>query len=191
MDLDNIKKTWQETEMKPAIDEKKIEKMISNKGQSAFNSLLKHERNGIIMLLVCIPLGYLIFNKYLPVMIVYLSSIVVGLVWQVYKFRKLKEIDMSAMSITDISNRTYSYRKTLMKELAIGIVWLISFIILFGYFELLSYTSHYNDVLIILIIMTIIALVAVIILYKILYWKNLKKLEESIKEVQEFEKENG
>jgi len=190
MDLDNIKKRWQETEIKPAITEEKIKKMISNEGQSAFNSLLRYEKIGIISTILCIPLGYLVFEKHLPVAILIVASCIIGLFWQIYKYKKLKKNNISEMGITEISCNFFWYRKALLKEFYTGLVWFVFFFIFFGYFELLYDSVYFYTQLAILIICMLIGLGIALLLYKTLFWKNIKKLEVSIKEVEEFEKDN-
>lgn len=190
MDLDNIKKTWQETEIKPTIDNEKIQKMISNEGRSAFNSLLRYEKIGIILLIVCIPMIFALSLRHTPVIVFYLFSVVVFLVWQVYKFKKLRRINLSEMGITEISNHFYWYRKVILKEFVAGLVWFIFFFILFGYFELLDDSDYFYKHLIILVISALIGLFVAIIIYKMIYWNNIKKMENSIREIQDFEEDN-
>lgn len=190
MDLDNIKKTWQETEIKPSIDNEKIQKMISNEGRSAFNSLIRYEKIGIILLVLCIPMIFALSLRHTPVIVFYLFSVVIFLMWQVYKFKKLRRISLSETSITEISGHFYWYRKAILKEFVAGLVWIIFFFILFGYFELLDDTDYFYKHLTILIISVSIGLVLAITIYKIVYWNNIKKMDLSIREVQEFEKDN-
>ena len=71
MDLDNIKKAWQESNITPSIDEQKIEKMLSNEGNSAFNSLFKYERFGRISMIICLFLAFPLFEEYIPVLIIF------------------------------------------------------------------------------------------------------------------------
>jgi hypothetical protein len=190
MDLDNIKKTWQETEIKPTIDNEKIQKMISNEGRSAFNSLLRYEKIGIILLIICIPMIYALSLRHTPVIVFYIFSVVVFLVWQVYKFKKLRGINLSEMGITEISSHFYWYRKAILKEFVAGLVWIIFFSILFGYFELFNNPDYFYKRLIIFVISVLIGLFIAIVIYKMIYWNNIKKMEISIREIQEFEKDN-
>lgn len=192
MDLDNIKKSWQKADIKPIVSEDKIQKMIDNKGKSAFNSLLRYEKFGIILLILCIPLGLIVFEKYAPVSAFYACSVLLGLCWQIYKFVKLKQIDMATMGITEISERFLWYRKAIAKELAIGIVWFIVIVLFIGYLEFSSHIEKdYIPHLIIFISCMTLAFIGVLLTYKMLYWKNIKKMQDSINEVKEFEKDNN
>ncbi|WP_108823137.1 hypothetical protein [Dysgonomonas sp. Marseille-P4361] len=186
MDLDNIKKAWQETNISPSIDEQKIEKMLSNEGHSAFNSLLKYEKLGRTLMIICLLIAYPVFSNHLSVFIIYTVSVILGFFWQLYKVRKLKEIDIAHQSITQISNQVYWYRKIIFKEFVIGIIWFVGLVMLLGYLEFSDKSIRPTA----FIIAMSIAFIGVIITYKLLYWNNIKKLEEAIKEVEEFEKEN-
>lgn len=187
MDLDNIKKTWQQTDIKPDIDEENICKMLSNEGHSAFNSLLRHEKMGRIMMVVCLLIAYPLFSRYFPVLILYIVSAVFAFFWQTYKIKKLRKIDMMQQSITEISTQVYWYRKTIFKEFVAGIIWFIAFVMLLGYLEL---SEDGNMRPVIFIGAMAIAFICVLICYKIFYWNNIKKIEAAIKEVEEFEKGN-
>lgn len=191
MDLDNIKKKWQETEIRPTITNEKIQKMISNEGRSAFNSLLRFEKISIFLLLLCIPMIFILSLRHTPVIVFYLISVAIFLVWQVYKFKKLRKINLSEMSITEISSHFYWYRKAILKEFVTGLVWLLFFFILFGYFELLNDTDYFYKHLTILVVSVLIGLSIALIIYKVFYWNNIKKMEYSIREIQEFEEGNN
>lgn len=190
MDLDNIKKSWQETEIRLTIDENKIEKMISNEGQGAYNKLLQYEKFGFWALIVCIPIGYFLFRKHLPVVILYITYVLFALFWQFHKIKKLKSANIQQMSITEVSKHIYQYRKTILKEFTIGIVWFFSFFILLGYCEISERTAETFSIVVAIIIASAIGFAGVLLSYKLLYWNNIKKLEASIKEVEEFEKDN-
>lgn len=58
MDLDNIKKVWQENNAKPDIKEHKIQQMLDNKGKGAFENLIKYEKLGLILAIICIPISF-------------------------------------------------------------------------------------------------------------------------------------
>ena len=187
MDLDNIKKTWQETDLKPDMDETKIRQMLSNSGQSAFNSLLRYESVGLIATIICLPLGYFMFSKYLAVCLTFILPTLLFVCWHIYKLRRLKKVDMATMSITEVSSHIYWYRKAILKEIIFGTIWFFAFFVMFGYYELVYDSVHFNRQLIILVIAVLIGLAVALIIYRTLYWNNIKKIESAIKEVEEFE----
>lgn len=190
MDLDNIKKKWQETEIKPNLETEKIYAMLSNKGYSAFNSLLRYEKMGMIAMIACLGLGYLMFLKYPLIAIIYCVSAILVFFWQLYKWKKLKNTNIAEMTIMEVSTLFYWYRKVIYKEFFLGIVWFILFFIILGYLEITHDPSFRSDRITIFITGAFIGLIGTIITYKLMYWNNIKKLAAAIKEVEEFEEEN-
>ena len=57
MDLDNIKKSWQNADIRPIIDEDKIQKILDNRGKGAFDALLKYDKLFFWLLIPCFLLG--------------------------------------------------------------------------------------------------------------------------------------
>lgn len=192
MDLDNIKKTWQQTDLKSKVDDSKIRKMLDNKGQSAFNSIMRYEKYGIIGLVICMLVAYPFFSEHKPVFYFYLVTCLVGIVWQIYKFKLIKSANIAELSITKAAKFYYQYRGMIVKELIVGCVWFLVFIILFGNFELAEKwdTGHFQYSLIVFIGSMFIGLLVGFILYRKLYWTHFKEIEKSLKEVEDFEKDD-
>ncbi|MDL2303140.1 hypothetical protein LJC28_01965 [Dysgonomonas sp. OttesenSCG-928-D17] len=199
MDLDNIKKTWQETEIKPDIGDDKIQKMISNEGKSAFNSLLKVEKFALFLMIPCSLFGIFLCNKTNLLMgVFYLLIVVFSTLWQVYKIKFLKKNDLSAMGILDVAKRITKYKAYIIKEIIAGIIFILLFCILYTYFGMPSMHPELNnldkaDLRQMQLIMLGTGLGAGIlfsyITYRMLYIKNIRKIEKSVKEIEEFDKE--
>lgn len=189
MELDNIKKKWQNAEIKLDIDNEKIGKMLSNDGHSAYNALLKFEKIGAFAMVICVILGYFVFSRYLPVFMVYTVSVFFAFFWQIYKIRKLKQINIGHMTIMEISSKVYSYRKIIFKEFFVGVAWLVLFLIFLGYYELLE-TPLSVGKLIVFTVFSLVGVIVVFVLYKVMYWNNIKKLASAIEEIEEFERDN-
>lgn len=193
MDLDNIKKTWQQAEIKPTIDEGKIQKMLDNRGQSAFNSIIKYEKVGMIGLIICALVSYPIFHKHMPVFWGYLVTCFIGIAWQYHKFRSLKNANIAESGIVEVSKFYYKYRKKVINELIVCVIWLLLFCAFFLYFELrqIDDPQLFRSLLFVFIgsfgFFTIIGF----FIYKKLFWNNLKRIEASLKEVEEFEEDNN
>lgn len=192
MDLDNIKKAWQQTDLKSTVDDSKIRKMLGNKGQSAFNSIMRYEKYGIIGLVICVLIAYPFFSEHKQVFYFYLVTCLVGIVWQIYKFRLIKNANIAELSITRAAKFYYQYKGIIVKELIVGCVWFIFFIILFGYFELAEKrdTGRFQYSLIAFAASMCIGLLIGFILYRKLYWTHFKEIEKSLKEVEDFEKDD-
>lgn len=196
MDLDNIKKVWQVTGIKPAISDEKIQKIVDNKGKSAFEKLVKYEKLGLILGVICIPVSFTFRDT--ATIIFYLSSILLILIWQVYKYRFLKRINLSEMGIIEISAKINRYKKYISREFIIGIVWVFVFT---GFW---CFNVIYEDIkaisdksvipLIVIFVVYIVMLSTLIViawaLYKAMYTTNIAALEKSIEEIEEFEKDN-
>ncbi len=193
MDLDNIKKTWQATEIKPDIDDDKIQKMISNEGKSAFNSLLKVEKFAFFLMIPCLAIGVLVSCcMHLLFGIFYSVLVVGGAFWQIYKINFLKRIDLSIMSILDVSKEITRYKKYIIKEIIFGFILVLPLFIIYTYFVLPSmYPALDNSVkkLIMLAIGIGGTIIISYLVYRILYIKNIHKIEKSVKENEEFDKE--
>ncbi len=89
----------------------------------------------------------------------------------------------------EISSKVYSYRKILFKEFFVGVVWLVLFLILLGYYELLE-TPLSVGKLIVFTVFSLVGVIVVFVLYKVMYWNNIKKLASAIEEIEEFERDN-
>jgi len=199
MELDSLKKSWQEANIKPAMDEDKIQHMINNQGHSAFNSLLKYEKLGIIIAIICLPLS-LIFRD-IALIILYLVSVPIMVTWQIYKYKYLKKIDLTSMNILDVSKRIIKYKKYLSIEFFVAMVWGMIFCLLFVFRTVvidLANAKHIaveqvetSTIILFLIGIFLILTIFAGIFFKFLYLNNIKRIQKAIKEVQEFEQEDN
>lgn len=199
MELDSLKKSWQEANIKPAMDEDKIQYMINNQGHSAFSSLLKFEKIGIIAVTICLPLS-LIFKE-IELVILYLVSVPIMIIWQIYKYKYLKKIDLTSMNILEVSKRITKYKKYLSIEFIIGLVWLIIFCLLFVFKALIVDMANIRHIAVeqietSVIVLSIIGIFILLVitatlLFKFLYLNNIKRIQSAIKEIQDFEQENN
>lgn len=197
MDLDNIKKVWQVTDIKPAISDEKIQKILDNKGKSAFEKLVKYEKIGLILGAICIPISFTFRDT--ATIIFYLCSILLILIWQVYKYKFLKGINLSEMGIIEISTKINRYKKYISREFIIGIAWAFAFTGFWCFnviYKDISKNTLENSMtpLIVICIVYVVMLSTLIViawaLYKTMYTTNIAALEKSIKESEEFEKDN-
>jgi hypothetical protein len=200
MDLDNLKKAWLETEIKPTIDECKIQRMLDNKGQSAYAKLIKYDKLFLRLLILCAFADiFLFYLHYIPG-IIYFVLLVYSLYWQLYKLRIMKKTDLSEMTILEVSKRITKYKKLLLYEITISTIGIVIFSISYIYLgipNMMNKLSGVNqelvqpDFAIALLIMIIATLAISYFLYKYMYFDNIKKVQDSIREIDEFEKENN
>lgn len=199
MDLDNIKKSWQEAQVRLTIDEDKIQKMLDNKGKGAFSALLKFDRLGFWLLIPCLLLGIIgIFCIHLLPGIFYSILVIGGLFWQRYKIQYLKGFDLSEMGILEVSKCITKYKKFIIYEILIGAIAIVVFFIFYTYFGLPEMFPKLNEIedsgkfLLIMLITGIIATaIFSYLLYRYMYLNNIKRIEKSIKEIEEFEYDNN
>lgn len=198
MDLDNIKKSWQETEIKPTINDDKIQQMLNNKGKGAFEKLKKTEVVFFWLLIPCVFAGVIFLSMHWLPGALYGALLVYAFFWQRYKIRYLNRIDLSAMTVLEASKAITKYKKFLYREIMVGIVFIPVFFWTYTFFGMRKFMAKMhngeepdpNHLLFMCIAMIVFCIVICVLLYIFLYMKNIKKIEKSIKEVEEFEKDN-
>lgn len=196
MDLDNIKNAWKNAEIEPNIDENKIKKMLDNKGKSAYGNLLKYERMFLWLLIPCFFFGVFLCFIHLVPAIIYSALLPVSAFWQSYKFRYLKRIDLSEMSVLEVSKSITMYKKFLSYERMIGMVWIIVFMFSYTYYAVPLLTPRSfegtsdNFLLILCVAGSILAIILTLVMYKCFYTNNIKQIQNAIQEIQDFEKDN-
>lgn len=185
MDLDKIRKEWQETSIKVNVGEDKIIQMVDNKGQSAYRNLLNYERAGILFAIILWFVASVF--KYKEMIIFYQVTIGIAFFWQIFKVTYLRKIDFLNMSILDISRFYIFYKKIMTYETVVGFVWFVVFTGCYGY-AVHIHTQKLN-ITVYCIVMGVCLLVGIWILWYFI-WRNIRRLGKSIREVKEFERDN-
>lgn len=186
MDLDEIKKDWQQAVLKPMLNEENITQMISNEGKSAFNKIKRYELLGMIGMVFFYPLIVPLF-RYLELQVFFIVMCILGFFWQAYKYRLLKKMDLLRMPVITISDFYVRYRKYILIEFWVGMVWYIIFVSCIGYLEYKHEPDFIDKKLGVFIVIYLFAFLFVLWLYRITYVKNMKKLRSSIDELRELE----
>ncbi|WP_165020165.1 hypothetical protein [Dysgonomonas sp. ZJ279] len=196
MDLDNIKKSWQEREIKPTISEEKIQRMLDNRGKNALENLMTFEKWILIIAALCVPI-IAIFEKPYYLMIFCLISFICGLTWQIYKYRFLKKINLSEMSILETSIAITKYKRYILREIIVGIIWCIAFTGIVVYERYTTASNENNPIMYSLItigatfIIILTCAYIVYVIYRYIYMQNISQIEKSIAEIKDFEQDNG
>lgn len=196
MDLDKLKKDWQELDATPSsISEEKIKKMMDNKGQSALSKLKRMERIFLILILFCVGVPFLhnyIFGEKLGynlfMIVLYVSFCVIAIFSQLYKLTILKKIDLEKSDILTCSKQILWIRKYLTMELFVGLIFAITMMVAFGVHTikiLPEYLQLYYTIYIVLL--TAILIVVLLLFYRATYRKYINQVKQSIDEVKEFE----
>ena len=101
------------------------------------------------------------------------------------------------MSILDISKSIITYKKYILYEIIVGSVWGVAFLICYTYYGLPSMFPRLfeEDSSLFLILMLFLGLAfsfgLMYAIYRSVYLKNIRKIQDSIKEIQDFEKDNN
>jgi len=199
MELDEIKKIWDEMDSlkeKLQISDNRIKEMLKKTGESALAKLLKIGKISIISI---IPLGLfmclLSFNffkadgYYFICPLLFLLICLLAFPFEIYCFRILKSIDFSNMTVVEVTERILKYQKIVKRAEMYGIIGAVIYLCFWYY---LSYKLSFGSEVIwgLIIFMIIMCFVVVFLtryLYKQLYYNNIKKISDSLKELREFE----
>ena len=105
-----------------------------------------------------------------------------------YKYRFLKKIDFSEMTIKNVSERILTYQRFIQKEFWVGVFFALVFL---GVWRYLDYkqaccTENNFDVFSVLIPIFIVFIVTYI-MYKRLYYNRIRRIKKTLKELEEFE----
>lgn len=200
MDLDNLKKDWQATNPDVRVDDDKIRQMLDNKGKSAFEKLLKVEKLFLKLLLLCIPFILIFYFVTSPLVgILYAILVVVSFIWQRYKISFLKKINIIEMNLLKVSLAIGRYRKILYFEILVGTLCAIVFLLIYCYSfvkkdyiaSAIADSRFFAAYLVYILILLFVSLgVILYAIYSQCYFKNIHEIERSIKEAEEYQKDN-
>ena len=196
MDLDKLKNTWQNAEIKLTMNENQIQQILNNKGKSAFNKLIRYEKIGFIVsfLLIIASIGIIILSQialkikddYFPLFFC-VSTILIS-IWQGYKYKFLNKIDTLKMDILQVSQNINTYKKYIAGEWIVAIIWTIAMFLIFFINKLPNISLLYFIMIILAI--SAYAILITFIIYKLTISRYLINIEESIKEVEELRNDN-
>lgn len=195
MDLDNIKKAWNENNAIPALCEDKIHTIINKRAKTALDKLIYFEIFGCLILLPLLFVPYLhsiafpkmpypVFTKYF-----FITSCVIGFFWQIYKYRLLKKIDISHTDIINCSKYISEYKLYISREMILGVLFVLILIFSFAYSYIDILPGDQNKLKFCIFNAILFILVCSILLfyYKLAYYKRIKHIEASLKEAREME----
>lgn len=186
MDLDKIKNTWQNTEIKSSLTEENIQQILSQKGQSAFNKIKFYEKTGIILfpLLIILNIYFIVavnrLNVEVNLLLAYFFTIssLSFWIWNIYKFVFLKRINLDTANIMSILRAVETYKKYMSSETIILLIWITIFIVLL--MVQLPPTITTSTKVIIGSISWIVIVVTITAAYQATTKRNLQKLEKEI-----------
>ena len=199
MELDEIKKIWNEMESlkeKLQISNNKIKEILKKEGESALTKLIKNSKFYVIAM---IPLGLIFcllsykffeaggFYIIYPLLFMLLCIIMEPL--EIFLYRLLKSIDFVTMTVKEVSERILTYQNIIHKCQHYGTVIFILYLGIwyFLFYKLIFGTEIVWSFIIYLTVLLLSGAFVIQFLYKRLYYKNIKKIQESLTELKEFE----
>jgi len=199
MELDEIKKLWNEIDAlkeQKQFSDNRIKEMLKNEGKNALAKLIKTAsfyRFAVIPLgmFLCL-LSYKFFEAggyYIIWPLVFLFSCLLLQPLEIYLYRLLKEIDFSLMTVKEVLERILKCQDIVQKCQMYGMIY---FVVYLGIWYYLYYTLIFGSeifwpLIIFMIGMCIAGLIGIPFLYRKLYFNNINKITESLKELKEFE----
>lgn len=199
MDLDNLKKDWQATKLDVRVNDDKVRQMLDNKGKSAFEKLLKVEKFGLWACIAAFSLAVLFYFDFTPgVGISYGVLLMFGVVWQLFMINMLKAIDVAQMDVMSVSVAINRYKTYLIRGIIWGsivpIVWALYACFTFAYKVFLRDNLSMGSVILLASLVFIFsvgfAVALCYFIYSNYYFNNIREIERSIKEVEEYKKDN-
>ncbi len=201
MELEEIKKIWQEVDSlkeQKQISDERMKRILKNEGKSALDKLI---RTAKIYTIIVIPLGIfvcLLSHKFFeaggfyfvwPLLMLLLTIGMEPL--EIYVYRLLKGIDYSTMTVKEVSARILKYQEIIKKAEFYGIIIFVVYMAVWYY---LYYKLIFGDEIIWPFIITmggvyVGGMIAIPLLYKKLYYNNINKIKENLKELEEFDQE--
>jgi hypothetical protein len=200
MELDEIKKNWKEMDElkdKLQICDNRIKELLKKEGKSALDTLI---RTAKFYTIAMIPLGlffclmsYTFFEAggyyvICPLSFLFLCILMEPL--EVYLYKLLKGIDYAGMSVKEVSEKILKYQDIIQKCQLYGT---IIFFVYLGVWYYLNYKLVFGSeinwayIIIITIVYLIVGLVGIPSIYKRLYYNNINKIKDNLKELKEFE----
>lgn len=194
MDLDNLKKAWNENQIGlPSVSDDKLLAMLKGKGKTALYKLYIWE---LISAIVFLPLAILpflhskftIFLQYSKIcQYLFTAFCIFAFFWQIYKIIILKRVDLKNNSIVTSAKYICRYKLCINIEVFISLTFLLIFMTFFLYS---IHDIFPKEMYILMFVWVVMMMVLMWYIYKKFYQKQIKMIEQSILEIQYFEKDN-
>ena len=199
MEPDEIKKAWQEIELlkqKQQTSDQKIKELLKKQGQTALAKLIRTARFHTIAI---IPLGvflcllshtffeaggyYMVYPLLFLLLCLFLEPL------EIYLYRLLTGIDFANMPVKEVWERILKYQNILRKFRMYGIIVGVMYLSIWYYlfYKLTMGSEIVWGLIIFMMAMCVAVGCAIPILYKKLYFNRIHRIQESLKELKEFE----
>lgn len=198
MDLDNLKKVWNENQIElPSVPDDKILSILKGKGKTALYKLYIWELIGAVIFLPLIIVPF-IHNKFFIIFqyskfsqYFLMAFCILGFFWQLYKIFILKKVDLRNNTIIMSSKYICRYKLCINSEVFISLLFISVFMVSFFYPVLGSIPDEKRFLIYVIVAAWVVFILTLMwLIYKKFYRKQIRKIEESIMEIQDFERDN-
>ncbi len=205
MDLEEMKAMWQQQDKllqeNKMLNEKLVTHLLQNKSGNAVTRMLNAEYFGaalcgILTLFLVLRPGVVTVSVLLAISyILSLAFIVASLVLSFYKIKMLRAIDFTRNSVATTAEQVNKFRLFINKERVAGLlmmpVLLITFMAVVTYYvDGQDMYQHFTYGLWRLAIACPLAIAGALILYRTLYFNNIKEINANLEEVKHFKNEH-
>lgn len=197
MDLDKIKNSWNKLDIPLSTDECAVMDIIKGKATTALMRLIATETLLLFIIIPCLSVPFLIdwilegvYTLPFPIKAAYILFCMAALFWQAYKRILLKRIDIANVGILDNRKLFLKYKLCIKYEIIVGTILgsLLYFSIVYSWkgkmtdyqFELYCWIN---------VILCTLTILICVLFYKRVYYKHIKKIESSLLEIDNMEKE--
>ena len=190
MELDKLKDTWEkvsEIDTKPS-DEQILKLLKSSK--NIWSRIIIKEKIGFIIAFIFCPLCYLLTsvlkNEFRYIFFMIFVYMAVMTIWQLFKWRYLKKLDIINSDILSISKYINKYRNFCIYEWIMIIIWLI----MFNSVLFMPTPSNFSMNRYALIAGSLLSIAVFAFLFaRVRYDITIGKIKRNLKEIKAFEKE--
>lgn len=205
MDLEEMKAMWQQQDKllqeNKMLNEKLVTHLLQNKSGNAVSRMLNAEYFGaalcgVLTIFLLLRPGVVTVSILLAISyILSLAFIVASLVLSFYKIKMLRAIDFTRNNVATTAEQVNKFRLFLNKERIIGValmpILIVAFMaVLTFYMEGQDMYEHFTYGIWRLAIAFPLAIAGALILYRTLYFNNIKEINANLEEVKHFKNEH-
>lgn len=200
MELEEMKNMWQQhdnlLQQNKMLSEKLINGMLKDKSKSAISKILGFEYLGLAvcgaLILIAVAKAGDVQGAFITTCyFISVALVLLSMVMSFYKIRMLSNIDIGNRAVSETAHRIEKFRLFMVKErlwsLVLGPFMIIPLLAVADYWV---YRTNLPDqweyylprVVVALVLLT----VSLLIVYRKLYFQNIRQLKDNLKEIEEF-----
>jgi len=199
MELEKLKNTWEKvSEIDARPNDKQILNLLKTSNKNYLDKIIRIETNSLraffILPFLFVAVNFLTYLFFPQLLINYLFmvlfifvSFAAMAIWQSYKLKYLKKIDITNSSIISVSRFINKYRKNMIYETVTSLIWFTLFV------YILLTVIYPDNALFEYLLFGGTALILVVFsffLTKIIYKNTIEVIERNLEEMKAFERED-